>query len=305
MQSCVVFVVAAAVAATCQAAPNRTPSKVSTTQAAAEVASSANTANTIHCDIVVAGGSTASLAAAITAATAAPNSSVCLTDPTDWVGGQMTSSAVSAIDFGANSSPVYQSRSFRSLMTALGAPHNPGACWVSKMCYEPTNLLEQWVNPTLAALPNLRVFNRTVVTSVEPCDMGSRICALTAVQRTAKASGGAAGWSKLLSESVEDWYDPVASLDFEKATLRLEGSAFIDATEFGDVLVSGAATALKLPVVQGIEEPTELSSNTDDQCGQAATLTFYMGIRNRSAGTFQPRLYRRVRRQKALALTSR
>ena len=38
----------------------------------------------VHCDVVVAGGSTASLAAAITAATAAPNATICLTDPTDW-----------------------------------------------------------------------------------------------------------------------------------------------------------------------------------------------------------------------------
>jgi hypothetical protein len=244
-------------------------------------------AQTIKCDVVVAGGSTASLAAAVTAATAAPNASVCLADPTDWVGGQMTASAVSAFDFGANASPAHQSKSFRDLMTALGAPRNPGACWVSEMCYEPVQLLERWVRPALAALPNLRVLNRTVVTGVEPCldaagASNRTICALTMVQRTAKTSGGAAGWSRLLSESLEDWYDPVPSPDFEKASLRLEGSVFIDATEFGDVLVSGAATALKLPVVQGIEEPEELSPTTDDQCGQAATLTFYMGIRNRT-----------------------
>lgn len=37
-----------------------------------------------RCDIVIAGGSTASLAAAITAAEAAPELQVCLTEPTDW-----------------------------------------------------------------------------------------------------------------------------------------------------------------------------------------------------------------------------
>lgn len=248
-------------------------------------ASQRNPGTVIKCDVVVAGGSTASLAAAITAATVSPEASICLTDPTDWVGGQMTASAVSAIDFGANSVAAHQSKSFRDLMAALGAPRNPGACWVSKMCYEPTQLLEQWIHPTLAALPNLRVLNQTVVTGVEPCgtdDNTRTICALTAVQRLPKRSGGAVGWSKLLSASIEDWYDPVSSSDFDKASLRLEGSVFIDATEFGDILVSGAATALKLPVVQGVEEPLELSNSTDDQCGQAATLTFYMGIRNRS-----------------------
>lgn len=44
----------------------------------------------VSCDIVIAGGSTASLAAAITAAEAAPDLSVCFTEITDWPGGQMT-----------------------------------------------------------------------------------------------------------------------------------------------------------------------------------------------------------------------
>jgi ribulose 1,5-bisphosphate synthetase/thiazole synthase len=45
----------------------------------------------LACDIVVAGGSTASLAAAITAAEAAPELTVCFTEITDWPGGQMSS----------------------------------------------------------------------------------------------------------------------------------------------------------------------------------------------------------------------
>ena len=105
----------------------------------------------VRCDVVIAGGSTASLAAAVTAATVRPTARVCLTDPTDWLGGQLTSSAVSAIDFGANKLPAYQSKSFRALMTALGAPRNPGACWVSEMCYEPLQLVQKWLNPTLSA----------------------------------------------------------------------------------------------------------------------------------------------------------
>eukprot|EP01047_Picozoa_sp_COSAG01_P063606 COSAG01_NODE_8270_length_2848_cov_8.133503_3_plen_76_part_00 len=54
------------------------------------------TGMTISCDIVIAGGSTASLAAAITAAEAAPELHVCFTDPTDWPGGQMTAGELRA-----------------------------------------------------------------------------------------------------------------------------------------------------------------------------------------------------------------
>ena len=54
------------------------------------VAAEAAASDAVECDIVVAGGSTASLAAAITAAEADRSLSVCLTEITDWPGGQMT-----------------------------------------------------------------------------------------------------------------------------------------------------------------------------------------------------------------------
>ena len=240
---------------------------------------------------MVAGGSTAALAAAITAATAAPDKMVLLTDPTDWLGGQLTASGVSAIDFGAlNRLPANQDRRFRDLMRTLGAPANPGGCWVSTMCYEPRTLVDRWITPTVAALPNLVISLNTVITGVEPCDRhdnltpvdpgGSRICALTAVRRRPLAGAGArAGWSRLLSAAVADWYSPAPSTTFAKEVLRLEAAVFIEATEWGDVLLTGAGhPGLKLPVAQGVETPTEGSMSTDDQCGQAATQTFFMEI---------------------------
>lgn len=94
------------------------------------------------CDVLIAGGSTAALAAAITAAEAdsslhvrsvsAANSldslnrswsQVCLTEPTDGdCGGQMTSSGVSAVDFGTfNREPANQPQSFRDLINYLNS----------------------------------------------------------------------------------------------------------------------------------------------------------------------------------------
>ena len=55
------------------------------------VASGGPSKKTVACDIVVAGGSTASLAAAITAAEASPALTVCFTEITDWPGGQVVS----------------------------------------------------------------------------------------------------------------------------------------------------------------------------------------------------------------------
>ena len=76
----------------------------------------ASHARDVTCDVVVAGGSTASLAAAITAAEADAQLTVCFTEITDWPGGQMTAGGVPAIDFGggnSNGSPDNQPASFR------------------------------------------------------------------------------------------------------------------------------------------------------------------------------------------------
>ena len=154
---------------------------------------------TLSCDIVIAGGSAASLAAALTAAAASPRATVCLTDPTDWPGGQLTASAVSAID-----GPILSvtGRTGHDLMGALGSPRNPGGCWVSTMCYEPAKLVRDYVTPAVARPPNLVVLNRTVVTKTEACSGSSkRVCALHAVQRIPRHPA-AGEWSQLLSASV-------------------------------------------------------------------------------------------------------
>ena len=254
----------------------------------------------LQCQVVIAGGSAASLAAALTAAAAAPAATVCLTDPTDWLGGQLTASAVSAID-----GPMLSitGRTGHALMAALGSPANPGACWVSTMCYEPANLVKDYIVPAVARLPNLLVLNRTVIVRTESCSTGrrsagplaggenltKRVCAIHAVQRTPKAAAARGEWSRLLSASVRDWYSPATSDLFTKRLLRITGDVFVEATEFGDVLMTGAAEpGLELPFVQGIEEPKERSRTTDDQCGQAATLTFYTRIANATGAPVSP-----------------
>ncbi len=42
------------------------------------------------CDILILGGSASALAAALASSKFAPNLTVCLTEPTDWLGGQLT-----------------------------------------------------------------------------------------------------------------------------------------------------------------------------------------------------------------------
>jgi hypothetical protein len=255
----------------------------------------------VECDIAVLGGSTASLAAAITAAEAAPSARVCFTEITDWPGGQMTSGGVPAIDFNEpNSRMDNQPASFISAMKAIpvevGTPGEPtphgrcpatvpadvawpcnimgagseGACSVSTQCYLPNRLVEEWVMPRLNNAKNLRVFLRTAVKRALR-GAGGRVVAVEVVQRTPKVDE----WSARLSAELPDWYSPVDSKAFSKRVLNITAAVFIEATELGDVLASASPA---LPFLQGIESPQENSSDLTilSHCGQAQTLTFYV-----------------------------
>jgi NADPH-dependent 2,4-dienoyl-CoA reductase/sulfur reductase-like enzyme len=96
--------------------------------ALAHIAVASNNVQVVPCDIIVAGGSLASLSAAIFAANSSSRLTVCLTDPTDWPGGQLISSAVPAVDFGPeNSNPPNPNLSaqFNEMMDVFGVL-NPG-----------------------------------------------------------------------------------------------------------------------------------------------------------------------------------
>jgi len=223
------------------------------------------------CDVIVAGGSTAALAAAL--ASAREKRVTCLLEPTDWPGGQMSSSGVSAIDFSHITSnglrlgkesqrPENLEGTFYSWMRAL--PGNPGACWVSDKCYEPAPFVEKKIRPAIDAEPYLKVFLNTVVKSVETKE--KQIVSLSAISRTA-ARG--TGYERYLSEDIADWYSNKDSSNFSKATLTFLGRdgkmpVFIDATEFGDVLVLSGSQWL-----QGTEDADGSLQNDNDTCGQA------------------------------------
>ncbi|MGH9397619.1 MAG: FAD-dependent oxidoreductase [Terriglobia bacterium] len=137
----------------------------------------------ISCDVLVAGASTGGVAAALAAAVG--GHSVCLTEETNWIGGQMTAQGVSAFDGNRYMETTGATASFGKLrqgirsyykqhgtLSVLGASEkhfNPGNCWVSALCFEaPVALkvlnlmLQPYVTKGL-----LRIFLRTKVVKVE------------------------------------------------------------------------------------------------------------------------------------------
>lgn len=188
----------------------------------------------------------------------------------DWPGGQLTASAVSAIDFGQlNRLPVNQPRTLRELISSQ--PGNPGACWVSYTCYLPQDVVGAWIMPRIAALNSSLLFlPRTTIRAAQRSADGQRVTVVTAVQRVPRE--GVDEWVTPLSAALPDWYSPQASPHFHKTTLTITADVVVEATEFGDVLATAG-----LPFAQGVEAPTETSPPLDT-CGQAVTLPFFLRL---------------------------
>jgi hypothetical protein len=121
------------------------------------------TPSEVSCDLLVAGAGMGGVAAALTASKR--GHSVCLTEETAWVGGQMTAGGVSALDENKfiettsatrtyadmrNRIREHYRRSFQLKPAALLENLNPGACYVSSLCFEPrvgVSVLETMLKP--------------------------------------------------------------------------------------------------------------------------------------------------------------
>ena len=170
------------------------------------------------CDILIAGGSTASLAAALAAADElkfrGSKQTVCLLEPTSIAGGQLASSLITAIDFGHfNRLQENLPYEFVRLLESVGWPEkNPGECWVSTICYLLDDLEKNYLNEAIAQRENLRVYTNTVVKSLNQSDR--YVTALEAITREPVSS------SLTYAESVEDWYSRENSTRFVKTILN-------------------------------------------------------------------------------------
>jgi hypothetical protein len=244
------------------------------------------------CDVIVAGGTTAGVAAAISAArefeAERAGRRACLVEPTDWAGGQLTSSGVTAVDFAHHKIPYNgkvlnlskltrdvqnNSNVFVEWMNAIAPArngyfemsNNPGKCWVSVRCYEPEILLGA-VNRTLVQLEAagaLKVFYNAVPKSVVKNQ--NAIASMKIIQREPR--GGAD--QERLSAVIADWYSPKSSANFSKRVIVLNGRdgktpTVVDATEWGEVMVLSGASYM-----QGVEASEAAPESTNATCGQA------------------------------------
>ncbi|WP_164503612.1 FAD-dependent oxidoreductase [Pleionea sediminis] len=250
-----------------------------------------------NCDVIIAGGSTAALSAALTSAR--QGEKTCLLEPTDWPGGQLTASGVPAIDFAWHKVDGYDVGRIgknavnqpSELMQWLNQVGNTGDCRVSTYCFDPVELLTQAIQPAITRERNLTVFYMTVVKSVETeiRNGKNQIVRVNAIQRTPRENVRNNGFDKRLSEDIWDWYDVRDSMRYTKTNLSFSNQnktpVVIDATEFGDVLVLSRASYL-----QGVEVSEGSTQILNDQLGQAMVFPFYMRLHSRPVDSAVPEI---------------
>jgi hypothetical protein len=245
----------------------------------------------VECDILVAGGGLAGSATAYEALLA--GRTVCLTELTDWVGGQISSQGTSALDERATQRQLlFYDRGYKELRERLEQRYgilNPGGCWVSVACFMPKDgheiLTAMLQEAARKGNGKLEWFPNTVIKDLEIS--GSQIMGAIAISH--QPAPGTSPLNTLpLSQTIVDSYTYGNSKLFTKTVTKFvakrssskQTSAptwyVVDATETGELL--GLAD---VPYRLGIDplsylEPSSSSPKPDPYCTQGFTYTFTM-----------------------------
>jgi hypothetical protein len=266
---------------------------------------------TVTCDILVVGGGFSGAATAYESLLAGKK--VCMTDITDWVGGQVSSQGVSALD----ERPTQRKqgifprgyKEFRQSIKDYYGKLNPGDCWVSEACFLPrdghsilTNMLK---NAAAKGGGQLKWYPNTVIKDLQvvPKGRGQQVAAAIGIQHTAKP--GAAPLNTLpLSQTITDAYSYDNSPRFNKEIIRFAPSPaksgakaaiadwyVIEATETGELIALA-----DIPHRLGIDprsaaEPSSAEEKGDRYCTQGFTYPFAMATTDTPQPQVEPKFY--------------
>ncbi|MEB3831243.1 FAD-dependent oxidoreductase [Phormidium sp. CCY1219] len=254
------------------------------------------------CEILVVGGGLAGAATAYEALLA--GRTVCMSEITDWVGGQISSQGTSALDERPTQRRLlFYPRGyleFRSLIKEEYNRLNPGQCWVSESCFLPEDghqlLFEELQKAAKKGKGTLKWYPNTVIKELEIArgsNGGEQIQSAIAIQHQ-PAPGTPPLNTEPLSQTIEDAYRYQDSPRFEKTIIRFvplrqpeatDTSSpgdrpadwyVVDATETGEIIALA-----DVPYRLGIDprspfEPSSSSTTNDPYCTQGFTYTFAM-----------------------------
>ena len=258
------------------------------------------------CEILVVGGGLAGAATAYEGLLA--GRTVCLTEITDWVGGQISSQGTSALDERPTQrSRLFYSRGYLDLRERIKRKYgelNPGDCWVSESCFLPRDahkiLFDTLQDAAKRGKGKLKWYPSTVVKDLNISSTGKLIEGAVAIQHK-PAKGAPPLNTQPLSQTIEDWYQYENSPRFEKTIVRFvpqgksPGNApnwyVVDSTETGELIALA-----DVPYRVGIDprsytEPSSSSATGDPYCTQGFTYTFAMEATKEPQTNVMPSFY--------------
>jgi hypothetical protein len=261
-----------------------------------------------ECDVVVVGGTLGGVAAATHAMRT--GAQTCMIEVTPWLGGQVSSQGVSAIDE-SRSMRQFQNfseswREFKRLirsqpvrlpgwtgMSDRQFTYETNSCWVGSLCFLPragANASEQLLQSALASSPQSRWATSTAFKGAAFDTSGRNITAVYAVRRTPKNDNYLPRGR--LSQELYDWYAWSSSDLYDKKPIRLQPPAgqrmiVIDATDTGEFIAWAQVPFRVGSDGKDVLDEPNAPVQSNPACTQAFTYPFVMGIVDDEGGSKQ------------------
>ncbi|MEM9089073.1 MAG: FAD-dependent oxidoreductase [Cyanobacteria bacterium P01_F01_bin.53] len=250
---------------------------------------------TVDCEVLIVGGGLSGTATAYESLRA--GRTVCMTELTDWVGGQISSQGTSALDEAKKQrAELFYSEGYKELRNRIEDFYgelNFGGCWVSVSCFLPSDahtILSDMLNDAAkSGGGELRWFPSTVVKELDISADGRMIDGAIAIQHS-PAPGAPPLNTEPLSATILDTYSYEDSERFTKKVIQFipadrqssepaDAPAdwyVVEATETGEVIaLSGVPYQLGLDP-RSYVNPSSPTETRNQYCTQGFTYTFGM-----------------------------
>jgi len=245
----------------------------------------------VECDLLIIGGGLAGTAAAYRSLKG--GHTVCLTELTDWIGGQISSQGTTALDESRRQRQLlFYAEGYKELRDRVEAKYgelNPGKCWVSASCFMPYDahaiLFDMLEDAADEGGGELKWFPTTVPKDLSFNADGSQITSVIGIQHSPATNTPPLN-TEPLSQTILDAYRYENSARFDKTILQFvppadapDGPAdwyVIEATETGEVIaLAGVPYRLGLDPKSYLNPSSPVETN-DPYCTQGFTYTFAM-----------------------------
>lgn len=254
---------------------------------------------TWECSVIVVGGSLGGVAAASHAMQS--GAKTCLIELSPWLGGQISSQGVSAVDesLAMRAKQNFSSSwsNFKQLIKQQPVDISAGAntflqvkdinsCWVGTLCFPPkagAAAAEKLLQSSSKKAPGSRWGTEIAFKGAEFDSTGKRITAIYAVRRIPRDRNYVP--KGRLSQELTSWYSWNSDRIFEKVPIRLvappnKRAIVIDATDTGE-LVGWAGIPYRLGSESRVTTGELHASPKDNpECTQAFTFPFVLAIQD-------------------------